>query len=76
MRVGQYEVVAAIGAGGMGGVYKARDTRLQCDVALEVLPRLLANATPIAARVSSVRAGARRAQLPRVRLVYPRSRLS
>jgi eukaryotic-like serine/threonine-protein kinase len=37
-RLGVYEVVAQIGAGGMGEVYRARDTRLNRDVALKVLP--------------------------------------
>ena len=37
-RVGSYEVLAPIGAGGMGEVYRARDTRLNRDVALKVLP--------------------------------------
>jgi serine/threonine-protein kinase len=41
-RVGVYEVVAAIGAGGMGEVYRARDTRLHRDVALKILPDALA----------------------------------
>ncbi|HEX7795265.1 MAG TPA: protein kinase [Vicinamibacterales bacterium] len=36
-RLGPYEIVAAIGAGGMGEVYRARDGRLQRDVALKVL---------------------------------------
>jgi serine/threonine-protein kinase len=37
-RVGPYEIVASIGAGGMGEVYRARDSRLKRDVALKVLP--------------------------------------
>ena len=37
-RVGSYEVLASIGAGGMGEVYRARDTRLDRDVAIKILP--------------------------------------
>ena len=39
-RLGAYEVLAAIGAGGMGEVYRARDGRLNRDIALKVLPEL------------------------------------
>ena len=37
-RVGSYEVIVQIGAGGMGEVYRARDTKLNRDVALKILP--------------------------------------
>ena len=37
-RLGSYEIVSAIGAGGMGEVYRARDAKLNRDVALKVLP--------------------------------------
>ncbi len=37
-RIGPYEVIASIGAGGMGEVFRARDTRLGRDVAVKVLP--------------------------------------
>src|SRR2546425_4861225 len=39
-RLGGYEVVALIGSGGMGEVYRARDTKLDRDVAIKVLPDL------------------------------------
>jgi len=41
-RLGPYEIVALIGAGGMGEVYRARDTRLGRDVAIKVLPAAVA----------------------------------
>src|SRR5215467_13629522 len=42
-RLGPYEIVSAIGAGGMGEVYRAHDTSLNRDVAIKVLPDLFAS---------------------------------
>src|SRR3984893_16066597 len=41
-RLGPYEIQSAIGAGGMGEVYRARDTRLDRTVAIKILPEALA----------------------------------
>ena len=51
-RLGQYEILAAIGAGGMGEVYRARDTKLNRDVAIKVLLPAVANDPDRLARFS------------------------
>ncbi|MGH7336380.1 MAG: protein kinase domain-containing protein, partial [Myxococcota bacterium] len=42
-RLGRFEIVALVGAGGMGEVYRARDPELQRDVAIKVLPAEVAS---------------------------------
>ena len=49
-RLGPYEILAPIGAGGMGEVYKATDTRLDRIVAIKVLPEHLAESPERKAR--------------------------
>src|SRR5690349_21620964 len=49
-RLGPYEIVAPLGAGGMGEVYRARDTRLDRAVAVKILPAEMANNTQLKLR--------------------------
>src|ERR1700732_2963069 len=42
-RLGSYEILAPLGAGGMGEVYRAKDTKLDREVAVKILPDALAD---------------------------------
>src|SRR3954463_16520274 len=42
-RIGSYEIIDAIGAGGMGEVYRARDTKLRREIAIKILPEMFAS---------------------------------
>jgi serine/threonine protein kinase len=50
MRLGSYEILSALGAGGMGEVYRARDTKLDRAVAIKILPEAFASDTERIAR--------------------------
>ena len=50
-KLGPYEILAPLGAGGMGEVYKAKDTRLGRDVAVKVLPATLSSSAELRQRL-------------------------
>ena len=49
-RLGPYEIVSSLGAGGMGEVWRAKDTRLNRDVAIKILPEAFASNPVLIAR--------------------------
>ena len=53
-RLGPYEILTPIGAGGMGEVWRARDHRLHRDVAVKVLPDVMASTQSALARFERV----------------------
>ena len=59
-RLGPYEVLSALGAGGMGEVWRARDPRLDRDVALKVLPEAFVADPERLARFDARRRSSRR----------------
>jgi hypothetical protein len=54
-RLGPYEILSAVGAGGMGEVYRARDTRLDPTVAIKILPEPTASDPDLRARFANVK---------------------
>src|SRR5580658_3518744 len=69
-RLGPYEVLAAIGAGGMGEVYRARDNRLNRDVAIKVLPAHLAGDPKLRQRFESEAQAVSRLNHPHIVTIY------
>jgi eukaryotic-like serine/threonine-protein kinase len=53
MRLGPYQIVSLLGAGGMGEVYLARDTRLERTVAIKILPSHLSTHHDLKSRFQS-----------------------
>ena len=61
-RLGPYEIESVLGAGGMGEVYRARDTRLKRDVAIKILPAAFAQDPDRIARLAARGRSPRHAQ--------------
>ena len=64
-RLGAYEIVALLGLGGMGEVYRAKDTKLGRDVAIKVLPELVVSDPDRIARFHLLRDAATTSLVPR-----------
>ena len=69
-RVGPYEITGSLGAGGMGEVYRARDTKLQRDVAIKVLTEALARDADSLARFEREALSIARLSHPNILAVY------
>ncbi len=65
-RLGPYEIVELRGKGGMGDVYRAGDTRLDCDVAVKVLPAELSKDEAYRKRLQRARLPRRSSRWPTV----------
>jgi eukaryotic-like serine/threonine-protein kinase len=69
-RLGQYEIISPLGAGGMGEVYRARDSRLNRDVAIKVLPGLLSSDPERMVRFETEARAAAALNHPNILVVY------
>src|SRR3972149_8630475 len=69
-KLGPYEILSQIGAGGMGEVYKARDTRLERIVAIKVLPAHLAGNAELRERLKREAETIANLQHPNICVLY------
>ena len=69
-RLGPYEIIAPLGAGGMGEVYRARDARLGRDVAIKIVPEALAGVAPAMGRFEREARAVAALQHPNICAIY------
>lgn len=69
-RLGAYDIVALLGAGGMGEVYRARDTKLNRDVAVKILPADLTHDGDVVRRFEQEALAASRLNHPNILTIY------
>src|SRR5437016_8794272 len=74
-RLGAYEIVGSVGAGGMGEVYRARDARLQRDVAIKILPESLSQDRSAVARFQREAQAASALNHPHILNIYEVGRI-
>jgi serine/threonine protein kinase/Tol biopolymer transport system component len=74
-RLGPYEIVSALGAGGMGEVYRARDSRLERDVAIKILPSYASGDPEFRARFEREAKTVSQLNHPNICVVYDVGRL-
>ena len=69
-RLGSFEILAKLGAGGMGEVYRARDTRLDREVAIKVLPEAMAQDPTALSRFQREARAVAALSHPNIRAIY------